>query len=82
MSYGRSPYYIYSDGDTLYLSGQRVSEEIVNAFLYKVLLTNRREELKRRLKEGKSVWKDDDDKLEEQWMEECEDDIVKKLMSE
>lgn len=56
MSYGRNPYYIYSSGDKLNLDGQWVDEEVINAFLYKVLLTNRREELKRRLQEGRQSW--------------------------
>lgn len=56
MSYGRNPYYIYSNGSGLNLDGICVDEEIINAFLYKVLLTNRRKELKRRLQEGKHSW--------------------------
>lgn len=56
MSYGRNPYYIYSDGSQLYLDGVNIDEKIINAFLYKVLLLNRREEFKRRLKEGKESW--------------------------
>lgn len=57
MSYGRNPYYIYSDGDYMIFDEiVRVPEEMINALLYKVLLKNRREELKERLKEGKKVW--------------------------
>lgn len=56
MSYGRNPFYIYSDGDSLYLDGKYISENVINAFLYKVLLTNRRSELKQRLTEGKEQW--------------------------
>lgn len=56
MSYGRNPYYIYSSGDGLTLNEVTVPDSYINAFLYKVLLTGRREELKARLKEGKEVW--------------------------
>ncbi len=56
VSYGRNPHYIYSDGETLFLDGYRVPETLINAFLYKVLLLNRRNELKERLREGKKEW--------------------------
>ena len=56
MSYGRNPYYIYSDGVELYLDGVRVNEEVINAFLYQVLLKCRRDELGKRLKSGKNSW--------------------------
>ena len=56
MSYGRNPYYIWSNGEQLYLDGKYIDEKIINAFLYKVLLLNRRDELKRRLQEGKQSW--------------------------
>jgi hypothetical protein len=56
MSYGRNPYYIWSDGEKLWLNDTIVDEKIINAFLYKVLLLNRREELIQRLQEGKQVW--------------------------
>lgn len=56
MSYGRNPYYIYNSGNGLNLDGTYVDEEVINAFLYKILLTNRREELKKRLQEGKQSW--------------------------
>jgi hypothetical protein len=114
MSYGRNPNYIYSDGDYMHFNSEIVSEHVLNAFLYKILLTNCREELIERLVEGKESWlhqqrlvnkhtglrpsredyrkpadlvfedipQDDPELLiEKHWMEECEDDIVKKLMS-
>lgn len=56
MSYGRNPFYIWSDGNTLSLNGVYVNEEVINAFLYKVLLTYRRDELKERLQNGKKAW--------------------------
>lgn len=56
MSYGRNPYYIYSDGINMNFDSIRVPEEIINAFLYKILLTNRRSELKERLIAGKNSW--------------------------
>jgi hypothetical protein len=114
MSYGRNPYYIWSNGEQLSLDGKYVDEKIINAFLYKVLLLNRREELARRLKEGKEVWEskteienfteifNNMDKMSKEeyidkmsnakiievkqdkevieWMNENEDDILKKLM--
>jgi hypothetical protein len=114
MSYGRNPYYIWSDGQNMCFNNIYVPEEILNAFLYKILLTERREELKERLKQGKESWlhkemlinkhtgmrackaedyknpaelifaeiSQDDEELvlERKWMEECEDEIVKKLL--
>ena len=96
MLYGRNPYYIFSDGDRLYLDGVYVDESVINAFLYKILLTNRRDELLRRLKEGKETWlhktkyngdileeiSQDDSEIiyEKKWMDECEDEILKNLM--
>lgn len=56
MSYGRNPHYIWSDGECMDFDGTRVLEEVLNAFLYKILLTNRREELAERLRQGKSKW--------------------------
>ena len=56
MSYGRNPHYIFSDGKSLYLNCVRVEEEVINAFLYKILLLGRRGELAERLREGKQVW--------------------------
>lgn len=94
MSYGRNPMYIYSDGKELYLDGVYVPEEAINAFLYKILLTSRREELSRRLQEGKNVWlqattfivddcynyQDVPDVEYFKWMETMEDEILHKLM--
>lgn len=57
MSYGRNPLYIYSDGEYMNFVGSAVVPEYyINALLYKLLLRNRREELGRRLREGKAVW--------------------------
>ena len=115
MSYGRNPNYIWSDGDYINFNTIRVPEEVINAFLFKVLLTNCREELKERLIQGKESWlhreilvnritgaepfskedyrnpydlafkevsQDNEDLLmEKKWMEEQEDEIIKKLMS-
>ena len=93
VSYGRNPYYIWSDGNELNLDGIRVNEDIINAFLYKVLLTGRRGELKNRLQNGKEQWLNkiqltEDDKIEYislseheiNWMEKQEDEILKILM--
>lgn len=114
MSYGRNPYYIYSDGEYMVFDEiVRVPEEMINALLYKMLLKNRRDELKERLKEGKEVWMHqyrlvsknttglpdlgcdienteemeiplDDPAMQQyiKWMEENEDEIMKKLMGE
>ena len=113
MSYGRNPNYIYSDGDYMHFNSELVSEYVLNAFLYKILLTDRRKELQERLVQGKESWlheqrlvnkhtglrpsredykdpadlifedtpQDDPELLiEKQWMEEHEDDILKKLI--
>lgn len=96
MSYGRNPHYIYSNGEELYLDGIYVREEIINAFLYSILLSNRREELRQRLLEGKQIWlnqvKFEDSRLvelpedhpeilmEKEWQEMQEDKIIKGLM--
>ena len=96
MSYGRNPHYIYSNGSELYLDGVYVSEEVVNAFLYSVFLSNRREELKRRLQEGKQIWlkphklerdlfvelpeSHPEVLMEKEWQEMQEDDVIKVLL--
>jgi hypothetical protein len=95
MSYGRNPHYIWSDGDELHFEPYAsVPEYLINAFLYKVLLMNRRDELANRLQQGKQEWLNkeefDRENLELntvpqdeeviQWMNDQEDDILKKLM--
>lgn len=92
MSYGRYPVYIWSDGDRLHFDLERVPEEHINAFLYKILLTNQREELAERLREGKAFWDTDPFGIYEEperqseredlrkQREEQEDIIVRKLM--
>lgn len=77
MSYGRDPHYIYNDGVEMYFDGVYVSEKVLNAWLYKVLLTNRRDELARRLQEGKAVWSDPETV---EWAERLEDDTLRSLM--
>ncbi len=57
MSYGRNPHYIYNNGeDTVFEAIHKVPNVLLNAFLYKILLTNRRDELKERLRLGKKEW--------------------------
>jgi len=81
MSYGRYPYYIYSDGEEIYLDGTYVSEEIINVFLYKLFLKNRRQELKERLLEGRKSWlKIDKDDGYIKWLVEQEDELIKRLI--
>jgi len=75
MSYGRDPFYIYDGGDYLFLDGTTVGEDVINAFLYKILLTGRRDELIKRLQCGKKVWG-------KTGMEDQEDEIFKKLLGE
>lgn len=75
MSYGRDPFYIYSGGSYLFLDGITVGEDVIDAFLYKVLLTGRREELVERLQYGKKLWG-------RTGMEDQEDEIFKKLLGE
>lgn len=95
MSYGRNPHYIYSDGDEMNFSLYgAIPENVLNAFLYKILLTGRREELKQRLVQGKEEWcykeKYNNGKFESipvkkeemEWMNSQEDDILKTLLGE
>jgi hypothetical protein len=56
VSYGRNPYYIFNSGNKIHFDGTWVDEDIVDAFLYKILLKPRRDELKRRLLNGKKQW--------------------------
>lgn len=89
MSYGRSPLYIWSDGDWLHFwgspkpeseeSGPVVSEMAINAFLFKVLLTGRRDELSGRLREGMSVWSGHTDSA---WIASQTDDLLRQLMGD
>lgn len=54
MSYCRNPYYVYSNGDELFLDSIYVNEDIINVFLYD-LYTNRQEELLKRVRCGKEI---------------------------
>lgn len=54
MSYCRNPYYIYSNGNELFLDSIYVNEDIINVFLYD-LHTNRQEELLKRVQCGKEI---------------------------
>lgn len=54
MSYCRNPYYVYSNGDELFLDSIYVNEDIINVFLYD-LYTNRQEELLKRVQCGKEI---------------------------
>ena len=57
MSYGRNPHYIWSNGETMNFNYEaEVPEYLLNAFLYKILLTPFRGELKERIKLGKAEW--------------------------
>jgi hypothetical protein len=82
MSYGRHPYYIYSDGENMNFDFTRVPERIVNAWLYKILLSNRRDDLKERLAEGRAVWREahEGDTSYQAWMDEQEDGITRHLL--
>lgn len=80
MSYCRKPFYIYSDGENMNFNFIEVPEEMINVFLYKILLTNRRDELVDRIKEGKKMLLATRDYEYIQWMEEREDNILKIIM--
>lgn len=57
MSYGRNPYYIFSDGEYIIFDGKyKVPEIMLNALLYKLLLACNRDDLRERLQEGREVW--------------------------
>ena len=57
MSYGRRPYYIYSDGEKMSFDCYgRIPEKVLNQFVYHVLLSHRRDDLKERLLEGKDYY--------------------------
>ncbi len=78
MSYGRVPYYIRSDGDTLYFGIETsVPEEQINAFLFKILLVGRRDELARRLRDGQQAWVGQADQA---WIDRQVDDLLRQLM--
>ena len=87
MSYGRFPFYIWSDGEWLHFwdtpkydgeeSGAVVNETAINAFLFKVLLSGRRNELAQRLEEGRSVWAAHTDP---DWLNSETDDLLRQLM--
>jgi hypothetical protein len=57
MAYGRNPHYIYSNGKNLiFVPFGSIPENVINAFLYKLLLKGRRHELRQRLIQGKQEW--------------------------
>lgn len=73
MSYCRSPYYIYSDGQNMNFDFIGVPEDMINVFLYKILLTNRRDELFQRVMRGRRILFEVSDKEYIAWMKERED---------
>lgn len=77
MSYGRRPYYIYSDGENMSFDFTRVPEKIVNQFVYHVLLSHRRDDLKERLLEGRKLLHGDNGG---DWYIDHEDSVIRKLM--
>jgi hypothetical protein len=82
MSYCRSPYiYPTKHGTVWFESVGDVPSEHINIFLYKMMLSNRRDELKQRLQEGRSLlvaFNKDDHHLE--WLNEMEDEFIKGLL--
>lgn len=57
MSYGRNPHYIWSNGEVLHFEPYgAISENLINAFLYKILLTTYRDDLAERLQQGRQEW--------------------------
>jgi hypothetical protein len=86
MSYGRSPYYIYDDveRDAIMFDFVPVPNKVVNAFLFKLLMVGRREELKERLLEGRDIWETQyqklNDKWSQYWLNKNTDDLLKELM--
>ena len=79
MSYGRNPYYIWSDGKTMNMDAYgRIPEEVINQLLYRLLLSNRREELKERLLEGRALV--GNGQGQDDWHTDYEDSVIRKLM--
>ena len=82
MSYCRNPYIFPTTHGTVSFEGKEISSEHIDIFLYVMTLIYRRDELKQRLQQGKSLLvefnKEDQEYLE--WLEENEDELVKSLM--
>lgn len=55
MSYSRGRYYIWPDDAGVNFGADRVPNDMLNVFLYKILLANRREELAGRLRDGRRI---------------------------
>lgn len=88
MSYGRIPHYIWSDARETegslhfgWLDEAVIPNEQINAFLYKILLTGRREELANRLRQGKSIWISMDEQSNSRILEE-EDEVLQQLLKD
>ncbi|MCM3109932.1 hypothetical protein [Lederbergia lenta] len=77
MSYGRRPQYIWSDGDSTFFGVTKVPEAEVNQFLYSLLLSHRRDDLSKRLLEGRKLIHDHNGA---DFYLEREDDVIKGLM--
>lgn len=59
MSYGRKPYYIWSDGETMNIDLHLgIPEQAINQMLYHMLLEHRRDELIERVSEGRKLLHD------------------------
>jgi len=79
MSYGRRPYYIWSDGKTMNIDTHLgIPEEAINQFLYKILLSHNREDLKERLLEGRALV--GNGQGQDDWHTDREDSVIRKLM--
>jgi hypothetical protein len=78
LSYGRQPYYIWSDGETMNIDHHlEIPEEAINQMLYHMLLSHRREELKKRLLEGRKLLHEN---VGSEFYTQWEDDVLKSLI--
>lgn len=82
MSYCRNPYIFPTNYGTVWFEGKDIPNEHINIFLYKMMTVYRREELKQRLTQGRSLLrelnKNDQEYLS--WLDEMEDEFLKGLL--
>ena len=55
MNFCKNPHSIYDNGRNVVFNSTAVPNEVINAFLYRILLSDYRHELDRRLADGKRV---------------------------
>ena len=55
MNFCKNPHYIYDNGNEVVFNSIPIPNEVINAFLYRLCLKDNRDELRKRLLDGKET---------------------------